>query len=206
MRSEAPNDIEVRALARKAAEAGCRVVQRTLFDWDISADCDQPYVSEHCAEPTIPIGANQRVREDYHGIPISVIVRTRCHKCAACLKARYWMWRLRAATELSFATRTWFGTLTLSPEAHYHMRCKADLELRAREVTPFDECDADAQFVARHNAIARDITLWLKRIRKQSGASIRYLLVCEAHKSGLPHYHILVHQPSGQSSSVRFWI
>lgn len=48
--------------------------------------------------------------------------------------------------------------------------------------------------MARHDEITKELTLWLKRVRKQSAASIRYLLVCEAHKSGLPHYHILVHQ------------
>lgn len=55
---------------------------------------------------------------------------------------------------------------------------------------------ADEQFVQRHKTIARWLTLWVKRVRKNSGAPIRYLLVCEAHKSGLPHYHMLLHERS----------
>ena len=42
-----------------------------------------------------------------------------------------------------------------------------------------------------------DVTKWLKRVRKESGAKLRYILVAEAHKSGLPHYHMLVHEQVG---------
>ena len=38
----------------------------------------------------------------------------------------------------------------------------------------------------------REITLWLKRMRKKS--DFRYLLVAEAHKSGAPHFHALIHE------------
>lgn len=45
-----------------------------------------------------------------------------------------------------------------------------------------------------------EITKYLKRVRKKSGAPLRYILVAEAHKSGLPHYHMLIHEcdPSRQ--------
>ena len=43
---------------------------------------------------------------------------------------------------------------------------------------------------------SRDVTLFLKRVRKNSGAAFRYLVVGEAHKSGVPHYHVLVHEAS----------
>lgn len=196
--SRTPRDLEVRALALKALQSGCKHVKLTELEWDVSSDCEKPYVREHRGEPSIPPSGDQRVRLDEYGAPLSVLVSTRCHQCAACLKARYWLWRLRAATELCTCQRSWFGTITLRPEAHHQMMCRAASELSKRCVRPFDECDEDAQFRARHGAINAELTLWLKRVRKQSGASLRYLLVCEAHKSGLPHYHILMHQASDQ--------
>lgn len=203
-----PKDVEVRALARKAVEAGCKVHQRTLFEWDISADCENPFVSEHSSEPCIPGNRDQRVRQSEYGTPMSVVIQTRCHKCPACLKARYWLWRLRACTELLTAERSWFGTLTLSPESHYIMRCRADLRLRSRSVLSFDGTDEDTDFRERHSEISKELTKWIKRVRKASGANIRYLLVCEAHESGLPHYHILMHQREGaplQKRQLECW-
>lgn len=50
-----------------------------------------------------------------------------------------------------------------------------------------------AEFKARHEEISKEITRYLKRVRKESG-SFRYLIVCEAHKSGMPHYHGLIHE------------
>lgn len=58
----------------------------------------------------------------------------------------------------------------------------------------FDTLCKTKQFRARCSAIGVELTKWLKRIRKSSGALIRYCLVAERHKTGLPHFHILVHQ------------
>lgn len=135
---------------------------------------------------------------------IVYIVPCRSH-CTWCLKMRGRAWAIRAQSEIRLSERTWFGTLTLSPEAHYRALCRADgggafgvkvkggkpVELKFADLTPGD------QFGARLKAIAPEITKWLKRVRKQSGAPLRYLLVVEAHKSGLPHFHVLVHQCRG---------
>jgi len=37
-------------------------------------------------------------------------------------------------------------------------------------------------------------TDYMKRVRKQSGAPLRYLLAVEEHKDGFPHLHALVHE------------
>lgn len=42
--------------------------------------------------------------------------------------------------------------------------------------------------------ISREFTLFFKRLRKVTGAKIRYLLVAEQHKDGWPHYHALLHE------------
>lgn len=50
------------------------------------------------------------------------------------------------------------------------------------------------QFRERHRAIGAEITKLVKRLREAYQEPLRLLLVVEAHKSGLPHYHMLVHQ------------
>lgn len=50
------------------------------------------------------------------------------------------------------------------------------------------------EILVRHFGIGPEITRYLKRVRKESKSSFRYLLVMEAHKSGLPHYHMLLHE------------
>jgi hypothetical protein len=61
-----------------------------------------------------------------------------------------------------------------------------------------DEVSDSELFKAIVQEASPDITNWLKRIRKNSGATLRYLLVCEAHKSGLPHWHVLIHEYQGK--------
>lgn len=126
----------------------------------------------------------------------------RCRRCANCLKLRSALWRHRARQEIAEAKRTWFGTITLGPSAHFAMASRARLRLRAQGVN-FDKLDADEQFVERHRETGVELTKWLKRVRKQSGSALRILLVCERHKSGLPHYHVLVHEVSDVSCPKR---
>lgn len=53
------------------------------------------------------------------------------------------------------------------------------------------------QFRRRLREIQRPITLFLKRVRKLSNARIRYVIVCERHVSGDPHFHVLLHELNG---------
>lgn len=138
----------------------------------------------------------------------SVAVTLRCRKCATCLYARGLYWRKAAEREMLLAHRTWFGTLTLTPEEH----AKAGYAAMARVgVSTFNELTASEQFALRHEAVSRSLTLAFKRLRKRVGVNaFRYLLVCEAHKSGLPHYHALVHEtrldaPIRKSVLNDFW-
>jgi len=47
-------------------------------------------------------------------------------------------------------------------------------------------------FKARADELGKEVTKWLKRVRS-TGARFTYLMVVEAHKSGLPHVHLLIH-------------
>ena len=82
-------------------------------------------------------------------------------------------------------------TLTLHP----HYQAVSRMQAR-KEVGPAWATMPDVErALAQHAVISKEITRYLKRVRKNSGCHIRYLLVLEFHKSGLPHYHLLVHEP-----------
>lgn len=106
------------------------------------------------------------------------------------------MWKARALSETRIASRTWFGTLTLRPEAHVTMLSRARVAL-GKQGIDMDALTFGEQFILHHNECSIEITKYLKRVRKETGAHFRYLLVAEHHKSGLPHYHMLVHEQDG---------
>jgi hypothetical protein len=89
--------------------------------------------------------------------------------------------------------RTWFLTLTVAPQGHVDAANRARLRLAVQGVD-FDRLSPDQQFVERQSEIGPEITRYLKRVRKESGSPLRYALVAEPHKSGLPHYHALIHE------------
>jgi hypothetical protein len=66
----------------------------------------------------------------------------------------------------------------------------------------FEQLSQAEQFGERHREINRELTTWIKRVRHESGSNIRYMLTAEAHKSGLPHYHMLLHE-GGEDQPVR---
>lgn len=112
-------------------------------------------------------------------------------------------WSDRALFEIETAPRTWFGTLTLAPDAHFSSVNYARAEVAKNfDVDPdtgeiffddFDDLPLNEQFNWRVKIVGRWLTLYLKRVRKEVGP-FRYLAVFEHHKSGLPHLHLLVHE------------
>ncbi|UOF79011.1 replication associated protein [Microviridae sp.] len=114
----------------------------------------------------------------------------RCRRCDACLRHRGFVWAKRAQTEMRTAHRTWFVTLTLSPDRQTWsaLSARAALAKAVADVTPQN------LFIRQAAAVEPEVQRWLKRVRKNSGARLRYLQVCEAHKSGVPHWHLLVHE------------
>jgi hypothetical protein len=155
-------------------------------DWDISERCERPRAVEVYGRPCDE-GLKYYEWEPGKAHSLVVDLTVRCRQCGPCLRMRARLWAARCMAELGTASRTWFGTLTLSPEWHY----------RASVIA------GSIDFKARHRVITRWITLYLKRVRKESGARFRYCIVAEAHKSGLPHYHVLLHEPDA-GNVVRF--
>lgn len=107
-------------------------------------------------------------------------------------KSRLWWFRARVETRA--AVRTWFGTLTLRPEVAAERVARA-IATAASAGRDWDTLGDAERFALIHAAVAPDLTKALKRVRRlKPSATLRYLLVAEAHKSGLPHYHVLLHE------------
>lgn len=121
----------------------------------------------------------------------------RCRKCGPCLKQRAKVWATRGQLELVAAERSWFGTLTLRPEERFMARIKADANT-AKSCVRWGDLNASEQFKEIAKVIRGDFQKFLKRVRKQSGARLRYLMTCEAHKDGFPHLHLLLHEYDGR--------
>ncbi len=116
-----------------------------------------------------------------------------CRKCRKCLARRAAHWRLRALAEHSYSVRTWFGTLTYNPRARFHYLSMTRLRLLKAGVV-YEQLAPEEQFAELHKSYGQALTLWVKRVRKNSGAPLRYLIVAEKHQSGEPHYHLLIHE------------
>lgn len=162
--------------------------------WNISNNCSNPVTRIHYAKPYSPDNLKEIVVKTGHTpIPLEVELDVRCRKCKNCLLFRRRQWSARAIYEYRNWPRTWLGTLTLKPSEHDQVLnlCRQHESANARD---FDLLSGEDQFNLRHKRISRWLTLWLKRVRKNSGAKMRYMIVCEAHKSNLPHYHALVHE------------
>lgn len=163
-------------------------VRRGPYSWtlDLSGRCYAPAFRQLRGVGD-PVLARDR---GPHGVKQFFIdMHVRCRSCGWCLRQRSRAWESRASTETTRATRTWFITLTLSPANHYLMLAQARAAGRN---------DPSREFADRCWAIGKEITRYLKRIRKESGAKLRYVLVAEPHKSGLPHFHMLVHEQGGK--------
>ena len=182
---------------------GGRPIDPTRMSWDVSGDCmNSVHVELWGRQERRPKKLSAASIADLNEImakayldrgTYTVEMETRCRRCKACLATRASAWRLRAKYELSLASRTWFGTLTLTAHHQFIMGARASKRLRDGG-TDWNKLTESEQFRERHREIGVELTKWLKRIRKESGASLRYILVAEAHKSGLPHYHVLVHE------------
>ena len=203
------------ALHLRAAQAGnARLVPHpdglpsNTVEWDVSGSCHTPVTRELISRKT----------EDFEGGLAHVLglhvkrwsrlrLFTRCRNCVACARHRRGLWARRAEVEWRNHTldglRTWSGTLTIAPRWRTKFEYRAIARYDARGKAPHPNGRASLEWEALSTGerfkliaaeISREITLWMKRVRKNSGAKLRYLLVTEAHKSGDPHFHICVYE------------
>ena len=175
-----------------AMVSGGRRVSSTTFEWDVSNGCSNPVLMSYTGRPEAEEGEKyvNISPGDKHTLTLEMWVA--CRTCDRCLRRRRRLWTMRAAAEVTQAKRTWFVTLTLRPSQRYICEAiaeKRDVALRSRT--------QDEQEKARFAVIVEEIQRFLKRIRKNSKAKLRYICVQELHKSGEPHYHMLIHEVEG---------
>ena len=202
----------MRRLAARALLSGGRITRPGVVYWDASAGCDQPFSFTLEGRSPVQVGRDKwgdvrrasGMNENLRPTPgkiygadavLWIDIDAPCRRCPSCLRRRAVNWTMRAKSELAAAPRTWFGTLTASPDAHLRMEYRAYSRLNARGVDLWTLPESE-QFKERAGEMGKEVTLWLKRVRKESAAPLRYCLVAEAHKTGLPHYHVLMHECS----------
>lgn len=117
----------------------------------------------------------------------------RCRKCGACRRARMNYWGFAGMEQTKLSVRTWFGTLTLTPEWQGELLDRARLRSPTPNAEWWSEPQCDARFAAVRDEFLSEVQRYWKRLRK-SGHLFKYLLVFERHKSGLPHAHFLLHE------------
>ncbi len=89
----------------------------------------------------------------------------RCGRCSKCTRARQYSWYFRAIAELWTAQATWFLTFTLAAQPS----------------------------VASYGDVQKFLKRYRKLFQHTQRQHIRYLFVTEQHKSGVDHYHALIH-------------
>lgn len=186
----------LRALSIRAVLGGWGVVERPrTVRLMLEMDCEDP----------IPFELFARSRKIVGRVVYTVYGALRCRKCFSCGRRKSLFWTGRAITEYHRAARTWFGTLTLSPDEHYLIDARAQARLGSQRVD-WQQLSAKEQFAERAKEVGVDMTLYMKRLRKGDAEhvkpQIRYLMIAEAHDSeqtsdemrGRPHYHLLIHE------------
>lgn len=177
------------------------------LEWDVSGKCHEPrpveiYGRYHFRDRRNAALTNAVADSN----PVTVILWTRCRRCMWCKARRAELWMARAADEYQRSARTWFSTLTLDADAQYQAlaRAREDFEslerffahAENRKPRDFEGLREIEKFARRVRAIGPELTRFIKRVRKNSGARMRYLLVAERHQSGAPHFHMLIHEGS----------
>lgn len=158
------------------------------YSWNVAGRCANPqivtlYGRDYADRSRIGRPRQSRLLE----------ISTKCRNCASCLKERRTMWQFRGIEEYGMSARTWFGTMTWSPEHRYVLEAQTRTRLTSGG-TDFDRLPEGEKFDELAKSAGAHLTRMLKRIRSESEAPLRYLLVTEFHKSGFPHHHMLLHE------------
>ena len=201
---------EQRTTISNLMDKGVLVERKTAasFAFDAAGRCHSPITIEMQGRPSGAFGVisgefwQERdiiVDSPQALAPLYLDGRVPCRKCPACLKQRAYYWRRRATSEIHVSMRTWFATLTLRPDrAHYFL--ERARERRFLAGVDLDADEADERFRQWASEIGKELTLYMKRIRKHRPRNVRHMFVFERHKSGYPHVHGLIHEsgPEGR--------
>ena len=122
-------------------------------------------------------GLTFNLRDGFVDRPVTVS----CGQCIGCRLERSRQWAVRCMHEASMHTDNCFVTLTYSDEGIAHLDRCIDPETGEIGAGPLRSLNK------------RDIQLFMKRLRKRTGAKIRYLQCGEyGSKTQRPHHHVLL--------------
>jgi len=190
-------DQALRLFHRALSSPSCHRIGVTIAEADMSAGCHQPVTVEYVGRRETFLMKRHEVKPDPYNPrtweSVSVILQCKCRQCEHCLKKRRQHWWFRAKYECSIAPRTWFATFTYNPQAIFVREVEVERRCRSKGLD-WDELSADERYKHLLDRCGEDMTLFFKSLRKSATAGVRYLVVSEAHKSGLPHFHALIHE------------
>ena len=190
-RRKAPGLADHSQLSAKIYDArasGKAEMGEALGEWNVN-------FAHNCERPI-------QLKRSASGGALFATYRVRCRTCPPCLRASMWRWlrsmEAHIAATASKGRRTWFGTLTLRPEAQQatlHQALVQWMQSHGSSGVPdwWDDPACDYRFALHRAVLVREIQLYWKRLRK-AGHRFKYIVVFERHKSGLPHMHWLVHE------------
>lgn len=181
---------EVRRTIIRGYESGLVRLSATSSRWDVSGNCRE-YVGVQLHGRPVILTKPGNV-EPTEGVPVMCELKVSCRKCPECLRALSAHWTTRAQIQMLLAPRTWMATLTIAP-AWQEYAANLARTYEARNGGSFEALTPEDQFAMRHRFAGAEVTRYFKRMRK-AGHKFTYLLVVERHKSGLPHYHALIHE------------
>ncbi len=184
---------DIKRLMAQAIANGATRRSLTHCEWSVAGKCASPKRLELYGRPEAPPGVRDVAVGHRTPIPLWLTLDVRCRQCEKCLRYRQALWTERTENECKRASRTWFGSLTLEPERQYENVLRTIERLAAVSVSPAQLTD-DEWFIERTNTLYREVQLYLKRLRKETGGKLRFICVAEAHKSGEPHLHMLMHE------------
>lgn len=192
----------VRALAATALQYGADRPSLGLVVWHVGAICDDPQTIE-----VVGRGYGSRGFNVNPGTLAVTLSGLPCRKCPKCLRIRASLWRERAMKELALADRTWFCTFTLRPDVQHAVFMQELARKSAKGWLDSDFASEQKEFLLRCQGGLSLVTRFWKNLRKPQACEepirIKYLVTCERHKSGLPHFHALIHERAGSCTYRR---
>lgn len=176
-------------VASSALQRGAHMDRPWSVTWNAARRCEAPVFRTLKGAATGSYGEAYGA-SDHH--PTGYLdMWVPCRRCRPCLAKKAAHWRLRAIAEISCSPRTWFGTLTFDAGYRWRIRAAARSAFADHE---WASLSREQQGSALAKEANKYLTLWLKRVRSETGAGFRYCTVWELHKDGTPHAHLLLHE------------
>jgi hypothetical protein len=124
-----------------------------------------------------------------------------CGHCPTCLRRRRVSFGRRAVNEFKVSPRTWFGTLTFSPEKRFRNLAltRARLDSWGTDLASLSPVD---RYREQHRETGPLVSKFFRALRKGrkklkiERQYFRYLLTVEPHADWTPHYHVVLHEVS----------